>query len=314
MNIEGLETENENHLDFTVYELHEALNSDEETLDNCFETHEADEVTAELAIRHYEAIIADKNAQIGHGNSALVYKRNLEDENGQRCIKCRWDFLMVNNKSKKIERLPGHLQPLKKIEQYFKEISEKKSILQKKGKEFIPENKVLREAVIQKLAHQVVNEAGLNDAVPDIQRIIQIEREESGPEGSDIYSASEVVDLMFMDRVQGLNLEEIIYSLVQEVAEKLDVDLFEKELREILGVLHDAGIAHRDLIIRNIMIDLQNMKPKVIDFGKSKVSGTISAEDKARDLHFVDEAMKLLRKFKENPEEARNRLAEMHQD
>jgi len=53
------------------------------------------------------------------------------------------------------------------------------------------------------------------------------------------------------------NLEEIL-------------DEFFNTLEAYVGEMHDLGIVHGDLKLRNIMIDRETGKPRVIDFGRSK--------------------------------------------
>ena len=130
---------------------------------------------------------------------------------------------------------------------------------------------------------------------------MRIEREESGKHDGDTYAVSENVDLVFMDQVPGINIEQLVYSPAQTVIDRLDVEAFSSKLMEIVSVLHKNGIAHRDLSIRNIMIDSDTMLPWVIDFGKSAYSRTLSEDDIQRDTRFVGEAISLLKKLKADP-------------
>ena len=208
---------------------------------------------------------------------------------------------MVNNKSKRDGRLPAHLQPLKSVERYFGAVADKRRLLKGKGFEEVPENKTIREAVIQHLAHRIVIAEGLGDCIPDANFVMRIEREESGKHDGDTYAVSENVDLVFMDQVPGINIEQLVYSPAQTVIDRLDVEAFSSKLMEIVSVLHKNGIAHRDLSIRNIMIDSDTMLPWVIDFGKSAYSRTLSEDDIQRDTRFVGEAISLLKKLKADP-------------
>lgn len=304
----------DSHLDYTVIELKRAIGLGEDELEKSFEAKRADETASILAMKHYQNIISTPKAFVGFGNTAFVYKEHPNSEQNTQCIKCRWDFLMVNNKSKKITSLPPSLQPLKRIEIYFKEVDRKKRGLQEQGYAVVTDNSTLREAILQHLASQLLKEAGMSDRIPDVNLIIQIHREESGNVKGDVYAATESVNLVFMEQIQGMTVEEMIYEPSDIIADKLDIELIVKELKEIVAVLHEGGIAHRDLSIRNIMLDEATLRPHLIDFGKSTYSTHLSEDDKQRDLDFVDEAIRFIRKFKKDPQKTSLELKKLHED
>ena len=308
----NMRLDEEHHFCYTVFELKDILDKDDIDLEKSFETKEADSETVELAIEHYESIMNSAGAFVGIGNTALVFKQHPETEKSEQCVKCRWDFLMVNNKSKKVQELPENLRRLKMAEIHFKEVNDKKRSLQRKGMDFVADNSVLREAMIQRTAHTILAEAGMQNAVPDINFIIKIDREESGEVNGDPFVVSEAVNLMFMEQVQGMNLEEMIYQGAPSVAEKMDIPSIEQKLREMVGLLHEGGIAHRDLSLRNIMLDSETLEPRIIDFGKSIHQPVLQEADKERDIQFVDEAVRFLTKFKKDPQRASADLKELH--
>lgn len=309
-----VQLDEESHMDYKVIELKRAIGLNEVDLEKSFEAKRADETASLLAMKHYQSIISKPEAFVGFGNTAFVYKEHPETEQSTQCVKCRWDFLMVNNRSKKLSSLPLSLQPLKRIETYFKEVDKKKRALQGKGFDVVADNSTLREAILQHLAAQLLDEAGMPDRVPDVDLIIQIHREESGNVKGDPFAATESVNLVFMDQIQGMTVEEMIYEPSDTTASKLDTELIEKELKEIITVLHDGGIAHRDLSIRNIMLDHVTLSPHLIDFGKSTYSTHLSEEDKQRDLDFIDEAVRFIKKYKIDPKKTSMELKKLHED
>ncbi|MDR3558072.1 MAG: lipopolysaccharide kinase InaA family protein [Candidatus Pacebacteria bacterium] len=291
------------HLNYSLLELKGIIARGDDELEKNFETREADATSVAIARAHYESMINNPEAFIGIGNSGIVFKQHPDQEDSTRCVKCRWDFLLVNNRSKKISSLPENIQQLKKVENHFKKVNEKVKAQRGKNDEITPDNGVLREAVLQRAAHQALAVAGKADAIPDIDYIVKIEHEETGSVDGDLFSVSEAVQLMFMEQVDGSNLEEVIYQGSAEIAREIDIDAFEKELREIIAVLHAEGITHNDLTVRNIMLETGTMKPKVIDFGKAAYSKALSHHAMEDDLNSVEQAVKMMRKYKENPKE-----------
>ena len=308
---EHVHLDQESHVDYTVLELKNIVKQTNEELLQNFESHEADLDTRNMAVAHYESILNTPGAFIGIGNTALVFKQHPELDKSTQCIKCRWDFLMVNNKSKKLSSLPENLQRLKQVEGHFEKVKLSKNATRGKGVDITPDSNVLMEALIQRMACQVMDEAGMTGRIPNINFIIKIEREESGDVEGDPFSVAETVNLMFMEHVQGMNLEEVMYQASPEVARKLDVDLFERELKAMIGILHKEGITHKDLTIRNIMLDSETLTPRIIDFGRGSHSESLSDDDMHDDLQSVEEAVKFMRKFKSNPAKMAEELKEM---
>ena len=289
------------HLSYSLLELKDIVDRDDDELEKNFETREADATSVAIARAHYESMINNPEAFVGIGNSGIVFRQHPDQKDSTRCVKCRWDFLMVNNRSKRINSLPKNIQQLKKVENHFSKVNEKIKAQRGKNDEIATDNGVLREAVLQRAAHQALAMAGKADAIPDIDYIVKIEHEETGSVEDDPFSVSEAVELMFMEQVNGMNLEEVIYQGYAEIVREIDVDTFEKELREIIDVLHAEGITHNDLTIRNIMLETGTMKPKVIDFGKASYAKSLSHHAKEDDLNSVDQAVRMMRKYKESP-------------
>jgi len=302
------------NIEYRIFALKDALHLSDTDLEGNFETNEADEVVTEMVSNHYDAMVNNPEGLVGLGNNAFVFKQDPTEEKSTRCVKCRWDFLMVNNRSKKIEKLPANLQKLKRIEDYFTEIKRKTRAYAAKGIDTLPDNNALREAAVQSLASALLEAAGFPNGVPEVDFVIEMERSDSGDVKGDPYSASEKVHMILMDQVPGMTLQEMFYEASELLAERFDLDGFVSNLRKMVQILHDGGVTHRDLSIRNVMIDTETLQPRIIDFGKSVFSKHQSAEDVARDMQFVDEIAKLLKAFKERPRKALEMVKEMHKD
>ncbi len=298
---EHVHLDKDSHVNYTVLELKDIAKQSNLELENHFEAHEADIDTREMIVAHYESMLSTQEAFLGIGNTALVFKQHPKAEQSDRCVKCRWDFLMVNNKSKKINLLPENLRRLKLVEDHFEKVTQKWRTIRGRGIEILADNNSLREAVIQHMASKILSEAGMSGKIPDINFIVKVEREESGDVDGDPFSANETVNLMFMDQIQGTNIEELIQHASTGVAERIDVDKIELELKAMIGLLHKEGIAHRDMTIRNIMLDSETLLPHIIDFGRAVYSENLADSDKADDIMSTAEVVKFLRKFKKDP-------------
>lgn len=68
-----------------------------------------------------------------------------------------------------------------------------------------------------------------------------------------------------MEKVNGYNVEEVI-SNPSRLPESFNFETFCRELDAQISTLHNAGIYHRDLHIRNVMINEEGL-PVIIDFG-----------------------------------------------
>jgi tRNA A-37 threonylcarbamoyl transferase component Bud32 len=68
-----------------------------------------------------------------------------------------------------------------------------------------------------------------------------------------------------MEKVEGHNVEEVI-ATPSLLPPSFDYELFFKDLEQQVKKMHDAGIFHRDLHIRNVMINEEG-QPVIIDFG-----------------------------------------------
>ena len=74
-----------------------------------------------------------------------------------------------------------------------------------------------------------------------------------------------------METIEGASLSKIIGRQLQfSGIEDISVDDFYRSLVHYVEAMHDLKIFHGDLFERNIMLDKETLKPRIIDFGKSK--------------------------------------------
>ena len=89
--------------------------------------------------------------------------------------------------------------------------------------------------------------------------------------------------ILEMEYIEGQKLKDALNNL-----EKSKIEALSKEIGEIVGKLHSAGIMHGDLTTSNFI--LKENKLYIIDFGLGRVSKKV--EDQATDLHLLYEALK----------------------
>ncbi len=74
-----------------------------------------------------------------------------------------------------------------------------------------------------------------------------------------------------METIEGASLSKIVERAVEFPGiQDISVDGFLMAMKNYLTAMHDLKIYHGDLFERNIMIETETLRPRVIDFGKSK--------------------------------------------
>ncbi len=85
------------------------------------------------------------------------------------------------------------------------------------------------------------------------------------------YFMSQESHLYVMEKLEAVSLDEVLTSK-KDLPDKFDFDSFFKDLGNFVEKMNENRIYHRDLHEGNIMIDQETGKPRVIDFGKSKMN------------------------------------------
>lgn len=106
--------------------------------------------------------------------------------------------------------------------------------------------------------------------VPFVYRTVRI----SGAEEGEAYDVRDSYDVTVMQQVRGYDLEQLAQRGVP-LPEGFDADRFADDLAAFVRKLNAAGIYHRDIAPRNVMLDLETGNPWLIDFGR----GTTNAAD-----------------------------------
>jgi serine/threonine protein kinase len=264
---------------------------------------DAPQEVKEAGLTTYERIILSNESLLGSGNAGIVFK-----ESEKTCLKCVWESLSVEMKFKRFQLLPQKAQKLRQISEYFSEINEKRRKLSTSGFQFESDNAPLKEAGLQVAAKKILERKDMGRMVPGLKGVLEFETEDEGEVENLPYYIQEKVLLISMERVSGVNIEDLIlnYPENSEILEKIDMPGFEQKLKAALQELHAAGLCHKDLSIRNVMIDFESGEPRLIDFGKAKA--TDDSADFEEENRLADNVLGHLKRFKANPAEKRKDL------
>lgn len=94
--------------------------------------------------------------------------------------------------------------------------------------------------------------------------------------------------LLGMEKIKGVTLQEI-YNGKYGVPQNFDQDIFFKRLKECLLDINNGGILHNDIAPSNIMIDLSDCTPSIIDFGEAKeINDLDTLNEDIRSLDEID--------------------------
>jgi len=264
-------------------------------------------------IDSYDNILANKEFFIGSGNNAIVYDATLESgEKTEKCIKAIWSKAFASIKDNEIYKLPETGRKIRQVEEYFQIIKEKKRRKIKSGKEFMVQVSPEEEATYSNRGHFILNNGESGVTIPRIEHLIHIEREDDELDRpKDPYNFGEDVNLLVMEKVDGINIEELILNRGKhlEFPEKIDFKSFKIKLEKAIVELGEHGLYHNDISTRNIMVSYEG-EPVLIDFGaakqfpKSRPDGVSLKEN----LKMLDKTLDWLRKFLNNQEETQDEL------
>ncbi|HJN85002.1 MAG TPA: protein kinase [Patescibacteria group bacterium] len=82
--------------------------------------------------------------------------------------------------------------------------------------------------------------------------------------------------VIVMEQLDAVNLQ-MVMNGTQELPEGFDPDDFLMALSSYIDYMHDdAGVVHLDLAPRNVMVDRKTGTPRIIDFGRSRLTDKMS--------------------------------------
>ena len=271
--------------------------------DRRFVKHEITERESESIHAIHERIVEDPDLFVGSGNSGAVF--DLQEDSPLTCIKHVWDQLSVMVKGSNYSLLSTYMQKMRKIEQYFEGPKAVSAAMMAKGNiSFISPNSALVEAGFQNLSRDLLTSKGFDPAiVPRVLAVNFLESSEYGKtdEGGLPYGFEEAVHLIIMDRVPGKSIQDCILDWEDHFPriKDMDIEAFCSKVVAAFKVLHEEGIRHQDVTLRNIMIDFKTLEPVIIDFGKTR-SGAYNF-DEDEEMKHLNQVLGELRKFLKDP-------------
>lgn len=103
---------------------------------------------------------------------------------------------------------------------------------------------------------------------------------------------AEDFDYLLMEELDAVNLQHMILGKVSAPA-SFDPMVFTDALTDYIQDIHHAGVAHGDLEARNVMVDRSTGLPRLIDFGRARLLGSLTLKD--RDAAIADDDEKMER-------------------
>jgi tRNA A-37 threonylcarbamoyl transferase component Bud32 len=88
--------------------------------------------------------------------------------------------------------------------------------------------------------------------------------------------------VLVMEQIRGFSLEDVFQGRAT-LAEDFNFDTFAEKLELYIQKLHETmNMVHGDIAPRNIMVDVQSLNPRVIDFGASKGLRNFKGDERQR--------------------------------
>jgi serine/threonine protein kinase len=263
-------------------------------------------------VQQHDRIISNPDFFVGSGNNAVVYdaSKQTEEFRTNTCVKALWRKVSAEASEKRYKELPEVAKPLRKIQDYFEIIKEKKRKLINKGHEFRPQVSPETEARYSNRAHLILKDAGSDVSIPWINRLIELKRGEDNYETDPKYSWEEDVTLLVMEKVHGENIEKIILGMDEDaLVPKISFEEFSKKLRDAVELFHKKGLYHNDISTRNIMVR-EDGEPVIIDFGGGfqGFEGQVNEQMYKQNLEDLEKTLKWLGKYIDNPEKTSDEL------
>lgn len=263
-------------------------------------------------VKQHDRIISSPDFFVGSGNNAVVYdtSKQTEEFRANACVKALWRKVSAEVSEKRYSELPEVAKPLRKIQDYFEKIKEKKRKLIQKGHEFRPQVNPETEARYSNRANLILKDAGSDVSIPWISRLIELKRGEDNYETDPKYSWEEDVTLLVMEKVHGENIEKIILEMDEDsLIPKINFEEFSQKLRDAVELFHRKGLYHNDISTRNIMVR-EDGEPVIIDFGGGfqGFDGQVNEQMYAQNLEDLEKTLKWLRKCIDSPEQTADEL------
>lgn len=257
--------------------------------------------------------LTDKSKFLGMGNDGLVVSMD-DPQYGKTCIKFVWETLEVYpGKDFTFGDLDDEIFTLHIIADKFKEIREiTRDALRDMNRVSSGKNNPIREAAFQDSSRKILLSEGHNCYIPEVLEVQSFREteDESEDDPEPLYYLDEKYTTITMDLVRGKSIQDIIlgYPETKEYIDAINIDQLEKDIQRAFKSLHEHKIRHQDVTIRNIMFDLEQKRPVLIDFGKASYgSGDITVEE---EMEHVAEVFNHLRAFLINPEQKQAQLIE----
>lgn len=265
-------------------------------------------------VQQHDNIIANLEYFVGSGNNAIVYDTTLTrgESRSNACVKAMWRSISAEISEKRFNELPETAKPLRRIQDYFEYVKEKKRKYIGKGFNFRPQVDSETEARYSNRAHLLLKEAGSDVMIPWVHRIIELKRGDKNYDTDPRYYWEEDVNLLMMEKVHGENIEKIILEADEKkIITKINFENFSKKLREAVDLFHAHGLYHNDLSTRNIMVR-EDGEPSIIDFGAGYhgFEGQPNQQMYEENLKDLEKTLNWLRKYLDNPEKTTDELQE----
>lgn len=265
-------------------------------------------------IEQHDRIIGNLEFFVGSGNNAIVYDTTSEDKEGRSnsCVKAMWKNVSAEISERRFSELPDVAKPLRKVQDYFEKIKEKKRKFIKKGHDFRPQTNPETEARYSNRANLLLKESGSDVMVPWIARIIELKRGEQNYDTDPRYFWEEDVTLLHMEKVHGENIEKIILEGDEKhITPKINLEEFSQKLYDAINLFHLKGLYHNDLSTRNIMVR-EDGQPAIIDFGAGQhgFEGQPNETMYQQNVEDLGKVLKWLGKYLENPDKTTDELQE----
>jgi len=159
--------------------------------------------------------------------------------------------------------------------------------------------------------HPLPVEADFLEALRDISQEVRVPKpyfsivRELSTEEEEKYERQEM-QVLVMERLNAVSINDV-FEGVAEIPKDFDIDVYFKKLREFFELMHSRkNIHHRDAHAGNLMIDIDDCTPGVLDFGSATYASEYDAYEESlggrtvrftKDFDNLDKVERKLRVF-----------------